>query len=159
MLEQVPQRPAFCIVGEPTSLKVGIAHKGKTGAVCRSTGVEAHSALATNGLNAIYLANEMISAIREIQAEIILDGGHDYNFGVPYTTLHVGTIQGGTALNIIPNNCEFRFEIRNLKSDDPEDIMQRIRQSATEIVSRYNVDFPQAGIEIKIFNESNMNIL
>jgi acetylornithine deacetylase len=153
MLEQTPRRPGFCIVGEPTSLEVGVAHKGKTGAICRCTGVEAHSALATNGLNAIYLASEMIGGIREIQSEIIMGGGHDYKFGVPYTTLHVGTIQGGTALNIIPNNCEFKFEIRNLKSDDPEDIMQRVRQSAAEIVSRYNVDFPQAGIEIEIFNE------
>jgi acetylornithine deacetylase len=153
MLEQAPQRPGFCIVGEPTSLEVGIAHKGKTGAVCRCTGVEAHSALATKGLNAIYLANEMINEIREIQSDIIMSGGHDYKFGVPYTTLHVGTIQGGTALNIIPNDCQFKFEIRNLKSDDPEDILQRVRQGATEIVSRYNVDFPQADIEIEVFNE------
>jgi acetylornithine deacetylase len=153
MLESASDRPAFCIVGEPTSLEVAIAHKGKTGLVCRCHGVEAHSALATNGLNAIYLAAEMISAIREIQDRIISNSSHDTAFGVPYSTLHVGTINGGTALNIIPNLCEFKFELRNLKVDTPADIIDLVRQSAKNIVDKYAADFPDAAIDIEIFNE------
>ncbi len=153
MLESAPQRPGFCIVGEPTSLRVAIAHKGKVGAICRCHGVEAHSALAGNGVNAIYLAADMINGIRELQARIRSDHAQDDQFGVPWTTLHVGTIQGGTALNIIPNTCEFRFEIRNLKSDDPLQIMERIRAHAEQVKAEYADDFPQVDIEIEIFNE------
>jgi acetylornithine deacetylase len=153
LLESSPERPAFCIVGEPTSLEVGISHKGKTGAICRCTGVEAHSALATEGLNAIYLATEMIAKIRKIQQELIDLGAKDNDFQVPYSTLHVGTIQGGTALNIIPNHCEFKFEIRNLKEDDPAELLNRLNDAAVEIAATYQSKFPQANIEIVVFNQ------
>lgn len=152
MLESARERPGFCIIGEPTSLQVAIAHKGKTGMVCRCLGVEGHSALAHKGLNAIYLATEMIAAIREIQQNIVRAPGHDNEFAVPYSTLHVGTINGGTALNIIPNLCEFKFELRNLKSDSPEEIIEQLRQAASDIVDKYRHEFPGAGIEIEIFN-------
>ncbi len=153
MLESALEHPGFCIVGEPTSLRVAVAHKGKVGAICRCHGVEAHSALADSGLNAIYLAAEMINGIRDLQARIELEHERDDQFSVPWTTLHVGTIHGGTALNIIPNMCEFRFEIRNLKSDDPMEIMSKIRDHADQVKARYTDDFPQADIEIEIFNE------
>ena len=153
MLESAPERPGFCIIGEPTSLEVAIAHKGKTGAICRCHGVEAHSAMATSGLNAIYLATEMINGIRELQQAIKDNHEHDEDFGVPYSTLHVGTIQGGTALNIIPNLCEFKFEIRNLKSDDPMEIMNEIRNLGEKIKGKYIAEFPQIDIDIEIFNE------
>lgn len=153
MLESAPERPGFCIIGEPTSLQVAVAHKGKVGAICRCHGVEAHSALASSGLNAIYLAVEMINGIRDLQAQVKLEHEHDDQFGVPWTTLHVGTINGGTALNIIPNMCEFRFEIRNLKSDDPMEIMAKIRNHSDQVKAGYADDFPQVDIEIEIFNE------
>ena len=153
MLESAPQRPGFCIVGEPTSLRVAIAHKGKVGAICRCHGVEAHSALANSGLNAIYLATEMINGIRDLQDRVKREHEHDDRFGVPWTTLHVGTIHGGTALNIIPNRCEFRFEIRNLKADDPMDIMAGIRNHAEQVKAAYAGDFPEVEIEVEVFNE------
>ncbi len=153
MLESAPERPGFCIVGEPTSLQVAVAHKGKVGAICRCHGVEAHSALADSGVNAIYLAAGMINGIQDLQARVKLEHERDDRFGVPWTTLHVGTIQGGTALNIIPNMCEFRFEIRNLESDDPMEIMAKIRDHADRVKAGYTDDFPQVDIEIEIFNE------
>ena len=145
-------KPAFCIVGEPTLMKPAIAHKGKTGMVCRCRGREAHSALAPTGLNAIYLANEMIAELRALQAEIIECGNTDAGYQVPYSTIHVGTIAGGTALNIVPNFCEFKFEARTIGSDDPAMLVDRIQAIARSIVERYEVDFPEANIEVEVFN-------
>ena len=153
ILESAPQRPGFCIVGEPTSLQVAVAHKGKTAAICRCHGVEAHSAMANEGLNAIYLATEMIAALRIMQQKIIDQGGHDEDFNVPYSTLHVGTINGGTALNIIPNLCEFKFEIRNLNKDDPMVLMENIKSVAQKITQKYRRLFPRAKIDIEMFNQ------
>ena len=153
MLESATQKPSMCIIGEPTSLKVGIAHKGKTGVICRCHGMEAHSALAENGLNAIYLATEMISSIGTLQQQIKQNHEQDTGFTVPYSTLHVGTIHGGTALNIVPGLCEFKFEIRNLKSDDPNKILEKIKDIAKSIEQKYIRDFPSVSIEIEIFNE------
>ena len=153
MLESTNKAPAFCIVGEPTSMQVAVAHKGKTAATCTCIGVEAHSALTDKGLNAIYLATEMIQGIRGVQQRMKLNNEHDHHYDVPYTTLHVGTIEGGTALNIIPRQCEFKFEIRNIQSDNPKDILEEIEQLAESIVSEYNNTFPSAEIRIDIFNQ------
>ncbi|MBX2868972.1 MAG: acetylornithine deacetylase, partial [Acidiferrobacterales bacterium] len=153
MLESAPDRPAFCIVGEPTEMAVGIGHKGKLGATCRCRGVEAHSALANKGLNAIYLASEMIQAIREIQSDLVENGEHDHHYSVPYSTLHVGVIEGGTALNIVPKDCHFKFEIRNTSADDPDRIFQRVKHAARNIEHEYQQDFPDAQIAIEMFNQ------
>lgn len=152
MLAAAPFRPMFCIVGEPTSLSVATGHKGKTGcqAVCK--GREGHSALAPFALNAIYLANDLITAIRDLQADVIETCGHDDGYDVPYTTLHVGVIQGGVALNIVPNICTFRFEIRNIVEDDPEPILDRIRAAAAGIAVKAQAEFPEADIEIEVTN-------
>ena len=152
MLEPLPERPAFCIVGEPTEMQVGIAHKGKLAAACTCRGVEAHSALADRGLNAIYLASEMIQALRGIQEDIRTRGPHDHHFSVPWTTIQVGTIQGGTALNIIPGECRFALEIRNTPHVDPDALLSRIEEAAGDIVSRYRGDFPDAAIDIAVTN-------
>ena len=149
----LPVKPAFCIIGEPTEMQVAIGHKGKTDAVCTCHGVESHSALAPNGLNAIYLASEMIGAIRELQAHVVETGARDDHYVVPYTTLHVGVIDGGTALNIVPNACKFRFEIRNLLEDDPMALMAKLEAKAGEIAGAYQDKFPTAKIDIAISNE------
>ena len=129
MLAQAPFRPMFCIVGEPTSLAVATGHKGKTALRVTCRGREAHSALAPQGLNAIYLASDMVAAIRKLQAGLVAranarsGGAEDAGFDVPYTTLHVGTISGGEVLNIVPNQAQFLAEIRNLPDDDPDAIL------------------------------------
>jgi acetylornithine deacetylase len=152
MLEATPGRPDFCIVGEPTEMQVGIAHKGKVAATCTCSGVSAHSALPDKGLNAIHLAAEMIQAIRGIQQRIRLRGVHDDHYSVPWSTLHVGTIAGGTALNIIPDQCRFCFEIRNVRQDDPDDLLEEIRVAADGIAAQYRDDFPGAAIDIAVDN-------
>lgn len=153
LLESAPTPPAFCIVGEPTSMQVAIAHKGKTAVMCTCTGVEAHSALADKGLNAIYLATEMIQRIRGIQQTVKLSSEHDHCYSVPYTTLHVGTIEGGTALNIIPKHCQFKFEIRNIDADEPVEILRQLHEAAEEIMTDYRQQFPQADIAIEVYNQ------
>ncbi len=145
--------PDCCIIGEPTRMEVGIAHKGKWAGVCTCRGVEAHSALTHRGLNAIYLAMEMIQAVRGLQQEIISHNRQDLDSQVPWTTLQVGTIQGGTALNIIPGTCHFALEIRYTRHDDPEELVRRLRQAANRIVSGYQEDFPAADIQVRETNQ------
>jgi acetylornithine deacetylase len=153
MLETAPEQPAFCIIGEPTEMQVAIAHKGKTAAECVCRGVEAHSALVDRGLNAIYLATEMIQAIRGVQETLKLECEHDHHYSVPYTSLHVGTIVGGTALNIVPRECSFRFEIRNLHKDDPDAIVAKVQKIASDICADYRQDFPDMDINVGVINQ------
>jgi len=101
-----PQRPRLCIVGEPTLLRTAVGHKGKMALHARCCGHPAHSAFPAQGINAIHLAGDFIARLRARQAQIEQSGPRDPAYEVPTTTLHVGTIHGGTALNIIPATCE-----------------------------------------------------
>ena len=152
MLQGASVKPKYCIVGEPTLMQPVIAHKGKTAVRVSLTGSECHSSLAPQGLNAIYLASDMINAIRALQQSLINDGHHDHDYDISHTTLHVGVIDGGTALNIVPNRCEFIFEIRNLPEDSPEALIVELREKAKLIVASHSNQFPEASIELDIYN-------
>lgn len=142
-------RPRLCIVGEPTSMQVVVAHKGKTALNVACTGLECHSSLAPHGLNAIYMASELIEAIRGIQAGIVENGPSDDGFGVGYSTLHVGTINGGSALNIVPNRCGFEMEIRHIPEQPAAGLVGTIREAAARIEARAREHFPGAAIEVE----------
>ena len=152
MLKEAPFKPMFCIVGEPTLLAIATGHKGKTAAHVRCTGHEAHSALAPTALNAIHLACDMIAFIRSLQEDVAANSFQDDDYAIPYTTLHVGKINGGVALNIVPNNTDFFFEIRNLPEDDPTILMEKITAHADKLLQPLKDEFPQASIDIEITN-------
>ncbi|NBZ89120.1 acetylornithine deacetylase [Stagnihabitans tardus] len=148
MLEAAPHRPRFCIVGEPTGMQVATGHKGKVALRATCIGREGHSALAPLALNALHLAAEFIQALRAEQAEIAAHGLKDGDYDVPYTTVHVGKMQGGVQVNIVPNKATLDFEIRSLAGDDAGQIIERLRARAAQIVAGYP-DFPEAAIVIE----------
>ncbi|CAN5436379.1 acetylornithine deacetylase [soil metagenome] len=147
LLKDIAPRPRLCIVGEPTMMQVVTAHKGKIGARVIAHGLEAHSSLAPMGVNAVYMALDLISEIRAVQADIIANGAKDGDYDVAYTTLHAGNIAGGEVLNIVPNRCSFAFEIRHLPQDNPEPIMARIRAAADAILAKAREVHPGAMFE------------
>ncbi len=146
-------KPRFCIIGEPTSMQVVTAHKGKQAYRVTTSGLEAHSSLAPNGVNAIHLAVDTICELRQIQKEITETGTRDGDYDIAYTTVHVGTISGGEALNIVPNHCSFDFEIRHLPGDDPAAIMARVTEAPKRRVARARARF--AGADIRFHERIN----
>ena len=153
MLKNSPINPLFCIVGEPTSMQVMSGHKGKVNASVLIKGKEAHSALTTKGLNSIYLASEFIQGIQNIQTNLINNSTHDNDFDVPYTTLQVGKIEGGVAVNIVPSSSSLLFEIRSLHSDDPNLILKDIKILSEKIVKSHIDKFPDTEIEITVTSQ------
>lgn len=137
ILKDAPVKPRLCIVGEPTLMQAVTAHKGKLGFRVTAHGLEAHSSLAPIGVNAVYMACDLIQAIRAIQKDIAENGLRDGDYEVAYTTLHVGKMHGGDVLNIVPNRASFDFEIRYLPEDDEHAIVARIRAAAEEIANTY----------------------
>ena len=137
MLKESPIKPQMCIVGEPTLLAVASGHKGKVAFRTTCKGVEGHSALAPLALNALHLGVDFVNIIRNIQNEIIKNGKKDNDYDIPYTTLHVGKMQGGVALNIVPNICTIDWEIRNLAGDDPTAIIKQVKKYVDTLLSNY----------------------
>lgn len=140
-LSTLPVKPKLCIVGEPTEMKVIIGHKGKKNVRCQVHGKECHSALNHRGVNAVEMAAELVVFLRGLQRRIREHGPFDAGYDPPYTTVHTGVIRGGTALNIVPSDCSFEFEFRNLPDHDPETLMAEVRGFAQDLVPEMlNVD-------------------
>ncbi len=149
LIADLPSRgiaPAGCIVGEPTGMRLVVAHKGKKSWRCRVRGHEAHSSLTPRGVNAVQIACEIVAHISAMARRFRDGTRRDEAYDVPYTTLHVGTIRGGTALNIVPRDCEFVFEVRHLPFDDPDALFDEIRDYAQTFVPAMRAVAPGAHI-------------
>ena len=154
ILHTFPIKPSMCIVGEPTSMEVVIGHKGKRSYDVVVEGLEAHSSLTPSGVNAIEFAARLINYLRELAEEFSQTGNKDDLYDVPYTTVHTGTIAGGTALNIVPKKCDFQFEFRYIDEDDPEKIESSILEfvNNTLLPEMHKID-AKTGIQINCANE------
>jgi acetylornithine deacetylase len=131
-------------------LQVVTAHKGKLGYRVTAYGLEAHSSLAPIGVNAIYMACDLIAEIRVIQEDIAKHGPRDGDYEVAHTTLHVGKMAGGEVMNIVPNLASFDFEIRYLPEDSGEALFARIQKAAENIAGKFQNVFPKARFEFAI---------
>lgn len=123
-------RPAYCVIGEPTGMRVVDGHKGRLAMRCHVHGVAGHSAYPAQACNAVETAADMIAYLRQIASRLRREGPHDAAFDPPHTTLQTGTVHGGTALNIVPRHCSFEFEIRNLPSQDPLTLLKELQDFA-----------------------------
>ena len=140
--------PEYCIVGEPTNMTMVVAHKGIAVYRCRVHGKSAHSSLTATGVNAISYASRLIGYVDSLAEEISHRDDNDALFDVPYSTLSVGTIQGGTATNIVPNLCEFTFDYRNLPHMTQDDILLPIQAKVAELSAQMQARAADTGIEL-----------
>ena len=139
-------KPAGCIVGEPTGMELVVAHKGKMSWRCRVRGHEAHSSLTPHGVNAVEIACQVVGYIGERAQRFRDSARRDDAYDVPYSTPHVGIIRGGTALNIVPRDCWFDFEIRHLPFDDPHAFFADVQAFAATLIPRMHAVDPETYI-------------
>ena len=149
-----PVRPKLCIVGEPTLMQPVIAHKGKISIRCRVRGLESHSALTHLGVNAVEAAAEIIAHLKRMARRRRDHGPFDRQFSPPYTTIHTGTVHGGTALNIVPRDCEFVFEFRTLPGDPPELLLEEVQRFAAELEPEMHKVDRSTGISFEILTST-----
>ncbi len=112
----LPQRPRACLVGEPTAMRLVTAHKGKLALRATLHGSARHSSEAPLADNAVEHAAELVLALRDRGRELA-DGRRDRRFAIPHSTISVGPIHGGRALNVVPDHCTVEFEVRNLPGE------------------------------------------
>ena len=142
------RRPAAVIVGEPTSMQVVNGHKSAVRFSTAVTGHESHSALTDKGVNAIMVAAELIAEINVLRKELIAMGDLTGRYSPPYSTIHVGTISGGTANNIVPRNCSFNWETRLLPGFDEEFVPRRMAAKVKALEPAMKAIAPASGIMI-----------
>ena len=130
-------------------MKVANAHKGVYSFRTEVTGFEAHSSATHLGVNAVMIAADLISFISRMAEEMRDRSDPDSGFEPPFTSVHVGTVEGGTALNIIPRRCGFMWEYRLMPEADPQEIIERFEAYAMSLVPAMHAVSGDAGIRTK----------
>ena len=141
-------RPAIAIVGEPTEMAVVNAHKSIATYVTTVHGKEAHSSDPTLGANAIEAGCALVGTLYALQARLEHEGDQSGLFSPGYSTVHVGTIEGGNARNILAKSCRFGWEFRGLPGVDQQLAIRHFEDQAERVVlPRLRRHAPDAGID------------
>jgi acetylornithine deacetylase len=135
-------KPLGAIVGEPSGMQAVRAHKGKAAAPLEVIGRSGHPSRPDLGLNAIHAMTAVI-AHDVAYGQSLADELRDHNFERPYSSLQVGVIAGGQAINIIPNHCTAEIEVRAVPGVSPSSLLEPVkarlfalRDSGFEVVWR-----------------------
>lgn len=139
------------IIGEPTSLHVARAGKGYCLARLSFTGREAHSAHPGKGVSAIFAAARMIASLEALSEELKQQCNNF--FSPPFTTLNIGTIQGGTAKNIIPAYCEFLVEWRPIPTASSSE--DRVLTAIHKLVANFTADDPSFSCRVDLLRQQS----
>ena len=126
------QFPKYLILAEPTDLKPVIATKGCMEFKVDFFGKSAHSSTPEEGNNAIISAHKYIGELLEFSEELKQEKNE--MFSVPYTTINIGKIKGGDAVNKIPDKCSIQFDARTI--DNSHNIL--IEKKVQEVAKKYD---------------------
>ncbi len=139
-----------CVVGEPTSMKPVVAHKGGYFFRCKVHGKAAHSSLTPQGCNAIEHAARLICHIRDLADAWRAQGPFDAAFDVPHSTITTNLIAGGIAINTVPDTCSFSYDFRHLPGHDAEGIQAEVRRYVDEqLLPAMRREYADARIDIE----------
>ncbi len=148
IVREIP-RPEIVLVGEPTLMEVVSGHKGI--AVYRITahGREAHSSLTHLGVSANMAAARLMGRLADLAEALERTADPASPFHPPHATLTIGTVQGGTAGNILARRCEFLFDLRCPPGQDAETILGPFRAEVAALDAALKARAPEAGVVLE----------
>jgi len=146
-------RPRVCIVGEPTGMIPALAHKGVYRSRCCVRGHAAHSSLTPQSVNAIEVGARVVTKLADMAARWRDEETRYEGFDVPYSTGSVGVIEGGIADNVVPADCRFNYEFRNLPGSDVTAMQREVRAYAEALEPAMRAVDADAGIRFETICE------
>jgi acetylornithine deacetylase len=147
-LSRLPVAPGWALVGEPTELRVIDRHKGKAAARLQLDGLAAHSSVPADGVNAVAHAGMLITRLLELAGELRA-GPLDDAFRAPFSTVGIGPVHGGVAVNIVPDHCRLDVELRTVPAVDPDELMGRVRALAAEAQDAMNAEHDGCSVTVE----------
>jgi len=152
MKDHLPKTRAI-FVGEPTGMKVVNGHKSAATFHTEVVGLEAHSSLTHRGVNAIMVMGDVLGEISALRRDLIAVGDKSGRYDPPYSTVHVGTITGGTARNIIPKRCTIAWETRLLPDADRSFVPDRMEALRLKLEPEMKAVSQDCGLTTSITND------
>ncbi len=151
---QVP-KPQAVIVGEPSMMRAVTAHKGIAAFRTTVTGHEAHSSLVHQGVSAVMNAAKLINWLSERGERFRNETSTTTGFEPHHTSVHVGTVQGGTAVNIISRQCQFVWDVRTVPEDTAQAVLEEFeRFCAREILPKMQAVHEGTGIRTEVLADT-----
>ena len=150
MLEVLPKASAV-IVGEPSMMKAVSGHKGGYGFATHVVGFEVHSSLLHTGVNAIMYGAKLIEWANETNAANMAKAPTDIAalFDPPFSTAHVGVIEGGTAHNITAKDCRFLMTFRLVADENPKEWEAAYRAKVAQVQAQMQAVVPETEIRVE----------
>ena len=147
-MQAVLPKAASAIIGEPSRMRAVNGHKGGAGYRVHVKGFEVHSSLLPSGVSAIMEAARLIMWANARNAENAAKpaGPLAALFDPPFTTLHIGLIQGGTAQNITAADCTYSMEFRVVPGENPADWNAAFEAEAARLRSKIKAVRPEADV-------------
>jgi acetylornithine deacetylase len=133
------------IIGEPSDMKVVSGQKGLSSFYVEVTGREAHSSQIQQGVSAIMEAIPLMAAIKDMAADARLNAPTDSPFEPAGTSITIGVVEGGTAVNILARQCNFVFDIRFEAGDDPRRYEDELRELVDATDASIKARAPEGG--------------
>jgi acetylornithine deacetylase len=148
-LAQAGIQPRVCLVGEPTDMIPALAHKGVHRFRCCVKGKPAHSSLTPLAVNAIEVASRLVGSIADMGERWRAQGPFRSGFDVPYSTSAVGQMHGGIADNVVPEDCWFHYEFRNLPGHDEAAMQAEVQARAQALLPAMHAVSTGTGIRFE----------
>ncbi|NOD34767.1 MULTISPECIES: acetylornithine deacetylase [unclassified Ruegeria] len=149
-MQEVLPKGSAVIVGEPSMMQAVTGHKGGFGFDTHITGFEVHSSIMHTGVNAIMEAAPLIDWANQQNAKNMAAEPTPVAavFDPPWTTCHVGMIEGGTAHNITAKDCRFMMDFRTVPDESKAQWQDAYFQQVRAIEARMQAVHPDARIEL-----------
>ena len=125
--------PSLAVIGEPTDFRVCRMHPGHLSLEVRCGGRAAHSSRPELGANAIRVAARALAALEGLEEQLRAERAFEADLERPYAIVNVGMIQGGAAINIVPDAAVIRLGVRPLPGQDVERLIARFQAAIAEV--------------------------
>jgi acetylornithine deacetylase len=142
------------IVGEPSEMQVVTGHKGGLMMRTRLKGFEVHSSLVHTGVPAVMHAARLVTWLEDRMAENRAAADPASPYIPPWTTCHVGVIEGGTATNITAKDCWFSVDIRPVPPETNAQWLERYSAECARVEAEMQKIHPDAGVSIEIVGDT-----
>ncbi|WP_269497874.1 acetylornithine deacetylase [Castellaniella sp. S9] len=153
MAAELP-KPSAVVIGEPTSMRPIMAHKGLAILRTTVTGHEAHSSQIQRGVSAVMTAAKLIGRLESMTAENRRNADPASLFVPPFSTLHAGVVHGGTAVNIISRECSFMWDVRVLPGETLSAYLDPFKRYCEELLVDMRRVAPEADIVTEVLADA-----
>lgn len=145
--ETYTEKPRFAIIGEPTMMEPVIGQKGICVLKTTVNGTAGHSSRIRQEVSAVHEAARLILWIEEKMNEFVSSGYVDDRFDPPHSSMHVGSVAGGIAPNVIADHTSFQWDIRVIPGNNVEEILKEFRLHCRNREEELSTIFPGFKIE------------